>query len=150
MEVELLHIHHGDKKKHIDTTLPEGKNEVDRLFRNLCQQKCAIFLERGTETYRITGYDRDTDELIIEVPKRRGRKPKGTPLSDRMKIADAKATCRIAAQDAKVAAVAPVAGGSAAWWLWEILRAIVGGFIGGILGAVYVMRLATRVSTRGN
>jgi hypothetical protein len=112
MEVELLHVHHGDKKKKIDTTLPEGKNEVERLLKNLCEQKCAIFLERGTHTYRVVGYDKEKDELIIERPRRQGRKPKDYPASDRAKLADFKAAiCRVEAGKAKVAAVAPVAGG---------------------------------------
>ena len=112
MEVELLHIHHGDKKKKIDTTLPEGKNEVERLLKNLCAQKCAVFLERGKETYRVTGYDKDTDQLIVERPKRPGRKPK-TPPVDRMTVKEAeRAYCRVDAAPAKVTAVAPVAGGT--------------------------------------
>jgi hypothetical protein len=112
MEVELLHIYHGDKKKKIDTATPEGKNEVDKLLKNLCEQKCAVFLERGKATYRVVGYDKETDELIIERPRRQGRKPKDYPASDRAKLADYKAVCRVEAGQAKVAAVAPVAGGA--------------------------------------
>lgn len=106
LEVELLHIHHGDKRKKIDTSLPEGKNEVEKLLKNLCEQKCAIFLERDKKTYRVTGYDKETDQLIVQSP--RGRKAKQDQL---MKLEDGKASCHIAAADAKVAAVAPVAGG---------------------------------------
>jgi hypothetical protein len=115
MEVELLHIHHGDKKKKIDTAKPEGRNEVERLLKSLCGQKCAVFLERDQKTYRVTGYDKETDELIVERPKRAGRKKKGEvpDATDRMKVEQAsRAYCKVAAADAKVAAVAPVAGGA--------------------------------------
>lgn len=110
MEVELLHIHHGDKRKKIDTQTPEGKNEVERLLKNLCEQKCAIFLERGTKTYRVTGYDKETDQLIVQRPyKGRGKIPK----AENMTVQEAKrAYCRVEAAPAKVAAVAPVAGGA--------------------------------------
>jgi hypothetical protein len=107
MEIELLHIHHGDKKKKIDTALPEGRNEVEKLLKSLCAQKCAVFLERDKKTYRVTGYDPVKDELIVESPGR-GRRKAAT---SQMKVADAKATCHVAAAQAKVAAVAPVAGG---------------------------------------
>jgi hypothetical protein len=114
MQVEMLHIHHGDKKKKIDTSVAEGKNEVERLLKNLCEQKCAIFLERGKETYRVTGYDKATDQLIVERPRRAGRKPKNLPPAvDRMTVKEAeRAYCRVDAASAKVTAVAPVAGGS--------------------------------------
>ena len=106
MEVELLHIYHGDKKRKIDTTKAEGRNEVEKLLKNLCEQKCAVFLERNRKTYRVTGYDPKTDELIVETG--RGRYAKK---SLQMKLEDGKATCRVEAGGAKVAAVAPVAGG---------------------------------------
>lgn len=105
MEVELLHIHHGDKKRKIDTTVPEGRNEVEKLLKNLCQQKCAVFLERNKKTYRVVGYDSAKDELIVETG--RGKR-KQTSTS---KVEGARATCRVEAEGAKVAAVAPVAGG---------------------------------------
>lgn len=105
MEVELLHIHHGDKKRKIDTTLPEGRNEVEKLLKNLCEQKCAVFLERNKKTYRVTGYDPIKDELIVESG--RGKRKQTTTT----KLDDGKATCRVDAVTAKVAAVAPVAGG---------------------------------------
>jgi hypothetical protein len=112
VEIELLHIHHGDKKKTIATQTPEGKTEVEKLFKNLCEQKCAVFLERGHKTYRVTGYDKDTDELIVENPKRAGRKSKDALVGDRMKMEQAsRAYCRVEAGPAKLAAVAPVAGG---------------------------------------
>jgi hypothetical protein len=107
MEVELLHIHHGDKRKKIDTSVPAGRNEVEKLLSNLCEQKCAVFLERGKETYRVIGYDKHADKLVVEITRRR----KGKKRIERVTMADAKATCRVAAADAKVAAVAPVAGG---------------------------------------
>lgn len=113
MEVELLHIHHGDKKKVIDTASPEGKNEVERLFKNLCEQKCAVFLERGKKSYRVVGYDKEADQLIVENPKRPGKRAKNALIGDRMKLSEAeRAFCRVEASAAKVAAVAPVAGGS--------------------------------------
>jgi hypothetical protein len=108
MEVELLHIHHGDKKKKIDTATPEGKNEVERLLKNLCEQKCAIFLERGKEIYRVIGYEPAQDKLIVEITRRR----KGKKRIEQMTVAEAKATCRVEAGPAKVTAVAPVAGGA--------------------------------------
>lgn len=103
MEVELLHIHHGDKKRKIDTTQPEGRNEVEKLLKNLCEQKCAVFLERNKKTYRVTGYDPVKDELIVQLPRKKK--------SLQMKLEDGKASCRVEAGGAKVAAVAPVAGG---------------------------------------
>lgn len=103
MEIELLHIHAGDKRKQIDTTKPEGRNEVERLLKNLRDQKCAIFLERAKKTYRVTGYDPVKDELIVQLPRKKK--------SLQMKLEDGKASCRVEAGGAKVAAVAPVAGG---------------------------------------
>jgi len=111
LEVELLHIHHGDKKKRVDTSTGEGRNEVDRLLKSLCEQKCAVFLERGKEAYRVTGYDKENDKLIVEVERRRGRKPKQPPATRLSLDEDTKAICRVAASAAKVTAVAPVAGG---------------------------------------
>ena len=112
MEVELLHIHHGDKKKNLDTSTAQGKNEVELLFKNLCEQKCAVFLERGKKTYRVTGYDKETDQLIVENPRRPGRQAKNALRGDRMKVSEAeRAYCRVEAAPAKVTAVAPVAGG---------------------------------------
>lgn len=106
LEIELLHVHHGDKKKKIDTSKPEGVNEVERLFKNLCKQKCAIFLERGKKTYRVIGYEAKTDKLIVETGV--GKRVK----TSTMTTAEAsRAICRVSAADAKVAAVAPVAGG---------------------------------------
>jgi hypothetical protein len=105
MEVELLHIHHGDKKKHIDTTRPEGRNEVDKLLKNLCAQKCAVFLERGKKSYRVVGYDKASDQLIVENPARHQKK------KTLLMKATKKASCKVSAAEAKVAAVAPVAGG---------------------------------------
>ena len=106
MEVEFLHIHHGDKKKVVDTTKPEGRNEVDKLFKNLCEQKCAVFLERGKETFRVVGYDAAKDQFIVETGRGKRKKRESTS------IAGMKATCRVAGSTAKLAAVAPVAGGS--------------------------------------
>jgi hypothetical protein len=106
MEIELLHIHHGDKRRKIDTTQSAGRNEVEKLLKNLCQQKCAIFLERGKKSYRVTGYDPVKDELIVQTGGKGKRKK-----SDQFKIGTHKATCQVSARDAKVAAVAPVAGG---------------------------------------
>ena len=105
MEIELLHIHHGDKRRKIDTSKPEGRNEVEKLLKNLCEQKCAIFLERGKKTYRVTGYDPAKDELIIETGVGKRKK------TSQMKTEKSKATCQVAAAEAKIAAVAPVAGG---------------------------------------
>jgi hypothetical protein len=94
MELEILHSVRGDKKKSIDTKTAKGRGEADALLRLLSEQKCAVFLERGKKTYRVTGYDPKTDKLIVEAGKAKQTKLVTT-----------------AGYKAKCAAVAPVAGG---------------------------------------
>ena len=64
-----------------------------------------MFLERGKKTYRVVGYDPVQDKLIVEIGA--GKKKSTQPMS----TAKHRATCRVEAGRAKVAAVAPVAGG---------------------------------------
>ena len=94
MEVEILHATKGDKKKSIDTKTPKGRGEANALLALLAEQKCAVFLERGTKTYRVVGYDPKTDQLIVEAGKSKKKK-----------------LIKTAGHKAKCAAVAPVAGG---------------------------------------
>jgi hypothetical protein len=94
MIVEILHSTKGDKKKSIDTNTEQGRGEAHALLKMLADTKCAVFLERGKQTYRVVGYDQKTDKLIVEAGK--GKKQKQVTTKG---------------FKAKCAAVAPVAGG---------------------------------------
>lgn len=68
MLIEILNNFLGDNKVEIDTDSEEGKQKVAELFMKLLKSGTAIFLERATETYRVTGYDQATDSLKVMVP----------------------------------------------------------------------------------
>jgi hypothetical protein len=71
MDIELLHTTAGDRKKKIDTSTAEGCEQAKELIDRLLRQGTALFLERGagkrTKTYRVQGYDPQTDRLICRV-----------------------------------------------------------------------------------
>ena len=64
MEVEVLHVLHGDKKKTIDTP-----QERAQFIKRMIREGTAIFLERGKKTYRVTDYDSKKDRLIVSTDK---------------------------------------------------------------------------------
>lgn len=60
MDVELLHVQKGDKKKKI--TEPE---KIAEFITIQIRKGTAIFLERGKKTYRVQRYDPKTDSLHV-------------------------------------------------------------------------------------
>ncbi len=107
MQIEILHSVKGDKKKNLDTKTPTGRSEADALLKLLCEQKCCVLLERGKKTYRVMGYDAKADKLIVETGV--GKKAK----TSTVKVAGYKVKGPESKREAKVVAVAPVAGGAA-------------------------------------
>lgn len=74
MEMSILHSFFGDKAIDFDTETPEGREKLSEAFNKLVRAGTAIFLERADKTYRVTGYDPQTDRLTIQNP---GRWPTG-------------------------------------------------------------------------
>lgn len=68
MELEILNNFTGDNKIELDADSEDGKKKIVELFNGLMRSGTAIFLERATETFRVTGYDPNTDKLLVEVP----------------------------------------------------------------------------------
>lgn len=95
MQVEFLHTTKGDKKKNIDTTTATGRKEAAKLIQEQIKKGTAIFLQRGTKTYRVKSYDAKTDSLVVVTETKKKEK-----------------TVRAKSTRGKVAAVPPIAGGS--------------------------------------
>jgi hypothetical protein len=95
MDIEILHNLRGDKRKKVDTKTKEGRDSAAALIKKLTEQGSALFLERGKNVYRIKGYDAKKDKLIVETD----REGKFQRITTR-------------ASEAKITAVAPVAGGA--------------------------------------
>ena len=68
MVLEVLNNFTGDSKIELDTSTPEGRAKVKEEFQKLLRAGTAIFLERADKTYRITGYDPETDSLKVDLP----------------------------------------------------------------------------------
>ena len=99
MQVEILNSFSGDDRSEIDTSSTEGRAQAAKLVGELVRSGSAVFLEKEvngeTYTYRVTGYDPETNKLTIrldssqvavedvdieEKPRRRGPgRPKGLP-----------------------------------------------------------------------
>jgi hypothetical protein len=92
--IEILHNLHGDKRKKIDTSEAAGREAFSLFVTKMFGEGNALFLERGKNVYRIKGYDAKRDKLIVELDV----KGKSKKIPTR-------------AAEAKVTAVAPVAGG---------------------------------------
>ena len=74
MELSILHSFMGDKVMDFDTESPEGRKKLGEILNKLLRSGTAIFLERAEKTYRVTGWDPETDRLLIQNP---GRWPTG-------------------------------------------------------------------------
>ena len=68
MQIEVLNNFTGDNKVEIETDTDDGKKKLAEMFGPMLKAGTAIFLERAGETYRVTGYDPNTDSLKVEVP----------------------------------------------------------------------------------
>lgn len=68
MQIEVLNNFTGDNKVEIDTDSEDGRKKIVEMFTGMLRSGTAIFLERATETYRVTGYDPATDSLKVQVP----------------------------------------------------------------------------------
>ena len=68
MEVEILHVREGDKKRKFDTTTEKGRQEA-ALINKLMKAGTAILLERGKKTYYVKGYDPEADTLVVSVER---------------------------------------------------------------------------------
>jgi hypothetical protein len=71
MKISILNNFHGDKDNDIDTSTEEGKAKAAKLVDELLRSGSALFIEREvdgeTKTYRVTGYDPQTDRLTIKT-----------------------------------------------------------------------------------
>jgi hypothetical protein len=74
MELSILHSFFGDKEIDFDTESQEGRKKLSETLNKLLRSGTAIFLERADKTYRVTGWDPETDKLLIQNP---GRWPVG-------------------------------------------------------------------------
>lgn len=74
MQLSILHSFLGDKVVDFDTETPEGRKKLSETLNKLLRSGTAIFLERAEKTYRVTGWDPETDKLVIQPP---GRWPTG-------------------------------------------------------------------------
>lgn len=74
MNLSILHSFMGDNEVEFDTTTEEGRKRIGEVLNKLLKAGTAIFLERADKTYRVTGWDPATDQLVIQAP---GRWPTG-------------------------------------------------------------------------
>lgn len=79
MEIDFLHSTEGDKKKSLDRSTPECRVEVKKFIDRQLRSGTALFLERGSKTYRITGYDEKSDKLLTRVEKKKLEHVKASP-----------------------------------------------------------------------
>ena len=86
MKISLLNSFAGDKEKEFDTATDEGRAAASKLMSDLLRSGSAVFLEREvdgeTKTYRVTGYDPETDKLTIRID---APQDDSDPTSDRPK-----------------------------------------------------------------
>lgn len=74
MEISILHSFLGDKEIDFNPDSEEDRKKLGETLTKLLQSGTAIFLERADKTYRVTGFDPNTDKLIVQNP---GRWPTG-------------------------------------------------------------------------
>lgn len=67
MDIEILHSHHGDKTRTVDTATEEGRQQAAVLLDRLMKQGAAVILQRGKKAYRVTKYDPKKDLLTVRV-----------------------------------------------------------------------------------
>jgi hypothetical protein len=70
MQLSILHSFLGDKEIDFDPDNPEDRKKMGETLNKLLRAGTAIFLERADKTYRVTGWDPETDRLLIQNPSR--------------------------------------------------------------------------------
>ena len=88
MELEILHAQLGGKIRIPDTSSEEGRKEAEKLIQGLIKKGTAIFNRTAKDTYKVLGYDRKRDAIIVQGPTgapvaRAGRKAKMTAVPPR-------------------------------------------------------------------
>jgi hypothetical protein len=68
MRIDVLNNFLGDNPIEIDPDTEDGKQKIAELFMKLLKSGTAIHLERADKTYRVTGYDQETDTIKVMVP----------------------------------------------------------------------------------
>lgn len=91
MEIEVLHSALGDKKKKLDTSTEEGRQQCAIFLNKMMKQGVSIFVERGKKAFRVKSYDPEKDLLTVQLDDGRTAKASG--------------------RKSKASAVAPIAGG---------------------------------------
>lgn len=114
MLIQVLNSFHGDKKKDFDTTTEEGRAQASKLFQELLRSGSAIFLERDDEegkrrTYRVTGYQPETDRVIIQLGDGEVTPTDAEPVKKKGK---GRTRATVPASRGNYTAAAPVSGGS--------------------------------------
>jgi hypothetical protein len=123
VKIEILNSFSGDDKTEIDTNQPEGREQAAKLVQELLRSGSAVFLEKEvngeTYTYRVTGYDSETNKLMIRldasakdpdiqpVPRRKNAGRKGRPLGPYR----TRHTGVVDGETGRVVSVAPRSGG---------------------------------------
>lgn len=70
MDVEILHVTKGDKKRKINTSDAAEREAAKLLIESLLRKGTAVFLERGKKTYdalRIDGRITDTTQDVTAI-----------------------------------------------------------------------------------
>lgn len=105
MELQILSNLKGDKTLKINTRTKAGRAEAEKVIKEMLSNGSALFLERQEDgeikTYRVTGYDPETDKFFIRADQ---------PVPDSEPVKDGK-TVKVSAKGAKVTSAAPQAGG---------------------------------------
>jgi len=106
MQVELLHVYHGDKKREYLTDTPENRQKTGEAINHLLKSGIALFLEKGIQTYTINGYDPEKNVLLIEAPFHGGEQ-----IKTKGRLKTKKIMAKPEKKGRKVTGVAPVRGG---------------------------------------
>lgn len=121
IEIEVLNCTQGDNPIYIQDDNPSGRSKVAETIDGLLKQGHAIFLIRGQDSFRIKGYDPESNEWLIlseakPVPEavdnataEPAETPKGKP--GRKKGSYGNYTKRMSAGSSRVTSVAPTSGG---------------------------------------
>lgn len=78
MVIEVLHSHHGDKSRKVDTATEGGRQEAAVFINRLMKQGASVFLQRGKKAYRVTKYDPKKDLLTVRVAHDKETTAKGS------------------------------------------------------------------------
>jgi hypothetical protein len=114
MLIQVLNSFHGDKEKDFDTTTEEGRAKASKFFEELLRSGSAIFLERDDEkgkrtTYRVTGYQPETDRVIVQLGDGEATPTDAEPVK---KTGKGRPRAAVPASRGNFTAAAPVSGGS--------------------------------------